>query len=85
MSTGSSRLGKHVDRLGPESSNHATVGSGSRLDYGSSRLDHTTCRQEEMYVKEHVNTFEAESLAEETLAAAETEQPKKSCAVRRKN
>ena len=51
----------------------------------TSRLDHATCRQVEIHVKKPVDTFEAESSAEETVAAAKTEQPRKSSAVRRKN
>ena len=47
----------------------------SRLGHESSRLV-WTCRQDEMHVNEHVDIFVAVGLAEETLAAARTEEPR---------
>ena len=42
----------------------------------TSRLDHATCRLDEFAVEKPVDWFEAEGLAEETLAAARTEEPR---------
>ena len=41
----------------------------------TSRLDDATCRMDEISVEKPVDWFEAESSAEETLAAARTEEP----------
>ena len=51
----------------------AAAASGSRLDHESSRLDHATCRLDGIPLEKPVDGFEAESSAEETLAAARKE------------
>ena len=54
----------------------AAVRPTSRLDHKSSRLDHATCRLDGIPLEKPVDWFEAETSAEETLAAARIEKPR---------